>query len=164
VIGWEAVLRGSLFAAASLDLGAVKIGNAHCPLQHFTSLPAASLGANPIVSHIGQVTRSVFPLVGRGDSGIARLFAAAPTPNGSSSSEADKVAALLSVLLFVGVSLFVGLAAGLEPDEAAGLPAGLGAAGFPPPFPVFMFAPQNGQSTASSSRTDCLHAGQVGSM
>lgn len=29
---------------------------------------------------------------------------------------------------------------------------------------AFIEAPQNGQSTASSSRTDCLHDGQVGNM
>jgi hypothetical protein len=104
-------------------------------------------------------------LVGRGDSGIARLLTAAATPNGSSSSAADEDAALWEVTVFAGGPLWDAVAAGLEPDEAAGLLAGLDAGGFPAPFwPVFMFAPQNGQLTASSSRTDCLHAGQVGSM
>jgi hypothetical protein len=64
----------------------VKIGNAHFSLQHFTSLPATSALAKPAVSHIGQMSRTVFPLAGRGDSGMARLLAASSTPKGSSES------------------------------------------------------------------------------
>ena len=95
-------MRGSDEVLVPLFFGAVKMGSAHFSLQHFTSLPAASLGAKPGVSHIGQTSRTVFPFAGRGDSGIARLFDAASTPNGSSSSSllaagADLVGAALAV-------------------------------------------------------------------
>ena len=157
--------RGSVPGAAPPVFGTVKIGRAHCSFQHFTSLPAASAAANPGVSHIGQTTRTVFPFAGRGDSGIARLFAAASTPNGSSSSVALLAAgADLAGGVFALGAAAVGVLGALGRSLATGLGVAFVARPWLPPLPVFMFAPQNGQFSTSSSRTDCLQAGQVGNM
>src|SRR5262245_53288168 len=48
------------------------------------------------------------------------------------------------------------------PFAACGFAAGFAAGARAGAAPPFIGAPQNGHSTASSSRTDCLHAGQVG--
>ena len=111
---------------------------------------------------MGQTSRVVFPFAGRGDKEIARLADAAPTPNGSSSSS---FLGASPGLTFAGA--LVGLAeaatgAGLS-FEAVGFATAFGG-GALPGFPPFIEAPQNGQYSASSSSTDCWHAGQVGSM
>ena len=76
------------------------------------------------------------------------------------SADPDFAAALVGLLAGGGVA---GAAAEELALGAAGFEAGFGG-GALPGFPPFIEAPQNGQNSASSSSTDCLQPGHVGSM
>ncbi len=161
--------RGGATTSFFSSAGAVNSGTMHWGLQHFTCLPAAFGDMNPFVSHMGHVTSIVLPGPCCRLTGMAFAATVGSIPNGSSSGAAggassadfpargadgpDLVAAAEPEPLFDAAGLS-------EPAFAAGaLAAGAGRAGAAPPF---RGAPQNGQSTASSSSTDCLHAGHVG--
>jgi len=116
----------------------------HFLLAHLTSRPAAFFGMKPGVSHIGHSTFNRRPFIGLEAAWIAVADFAGGFSNGLSSG-----------CFGFGRALGFGLGSAFFGLDEAGFVA--------PGFPL-IDAPQNGHSVASSSRTDCLQAGQVGNI
>ena len=125
----------------------------------------------PTVSHIGHLTSTVRPLAGFGLTGAAFLSARESTSNGSSLSADFSGSGSGGRERAAPAAGFPGPAPDDGPFDGAGAPDFEGpAAGFPGAdgfgagfalgFPDIE-APQNGQSSSSSSRTEALQDGQV---
>lgn len=116
----------------------------------------------PGVSHIGQTTRTMRPLAGLGLTGGAWTSDRVSTSNGSASSASSGAGpgfGFVRALAGPGPAAAFAVWAGFAADVvlAAFVGAGFGLAeGLPD-----IEAPQKGQSSTSSSRTEALQAGQV---